>query len=136
MRIALPEWNGRLSPVFDTSRGLAIADCSQSGAVTWRREMLPPETPGQRAERLAGLAVDVLLCGAVSSSLVAEIEQQGIEVVPFLTGLTEEILRAWLGGRIERPCYRMPGCRGRRRRGGRRNGSPGGRCMGSERPEY
>jgi hypothetical protein len=40
----------------------------------------------------------------------------GIRVIPFVAGDLQEVIRAWLGGTLERDAFAMPGCCALRRR--------------------
>lgn len=114
MRIAIAVWNDRISPVFDTSSRLLLVDVEQ-GAERDRRivEIGADAFPTQRARRLTELEVNVLICGAVSRVLAAFISAAGVVVIPWVSGPTEGVLRAYLTKRLSDSRWRMPGCRGR-----------------------
>lgn len=120
MKIALPEWNGRISPVFDTAGRLTVVRIE--GGAEIERESIPivEDRPGQRAMRLAETGVSTLICGAVSNGMARAIEAIGIAVIPWIAGEIDEIVAAFLAGRLEGPSFRMPGCGGGRMRRERR----------------
>jgi len=111
-RIALPVRDGRLSPVFDTAQRMLMVDVS-GGAVQTRSETsLPEQSPRARADRLSSERVNVLLCGAISRSLMALLSARNVRVVPMVVGELEDVLAAYLGGRIPASEFMMPGgCR-------------------------
>ena len=117
-RIALPVWDGRISPVFDTARHLRIVEMRNEEHVSDREELLRRKDLFGRATRLQELNVDTLICGAVSRPLANLIAASGIELISFVTGEVNEVLRAYHAGRLGDPQFLMPGClrRGRRRR--------------------
>ena len=121
MRVAIPTWQGIVSPVFDVARCLLLVDVEAGRAPRRRLESLTEGDPLARAGRLKRLSVDVLLCGAVSSPIEQMLLSAGIQVIPFVCGNVDEILRAYLSGRLRGGAFLMPGCGGRRRRwaGGR-----------------
>jgi len=132
MRIAVPTWQGRVSPVFDTAQRLVVVEV-QDGSETGRTEedlgrLLPP----QRAVRLKELGVDVLICGAISRPLAGVIAASGVELIPFVSGESADVLLAYLAGELVQPRFMMPGCcgRGMRRRGHWRGGHGTGRGRG------
>jgi hypothetical protein len=47
----------------------------------------------------------------------------GIRLIPFVAGDLREVIRAWLGGKLECDAFAMPGCCGRSLR--RRQRTPG-----------
>ena len=109
MRIALSIWNDRISPVFDNSSRLLLIDLENGREIG--RTMIP-----DRAVRLKELGINVLLCGAISRPLAYLLVASGVSIIPFLTGEIEEVLDAYLKGKLTGPHFLMPGCRGGRRR--------------------
>ena len=126
MKIAIPVWQGRVSPVFDSSRRILLLE-TENGCVLARSEaQIGGELPQERARRLSELGVKVLVCGAVSRLLAEQVAMVGIRLIPFIAGEVEEILRAYLEERLPSAEFLMPGCCGqhRRKRGGKRCGCP------------
>lgn len=120
MKIAIPNWQGRVSPVFDVAGSLLLFHVN--GQDVLRREELPLRGYGlaARAEELAALEVDVLICGAISRALLSAISASGVLVIPKICGPVEEILRAYLHDCLTDCCYRMPQSRdGARNHSGR-----------------
>jgi predicted Fe-Mo cluster-binding NifX family protein len=60
---------------------------------------------------VAGLGVDVLICGAISAPLRAVLAAEGVRVIPNRCGFVEEVLRAFLSGELTEQAFLMPGCR-------------------------
>ena len=118
MRIAIPQWQGRIAPVFDVAGYLLLVDVAE-GRETHREErrLLKRALP-VRATELLGCGTDVLICGAISASLQLRIAASGIQVVAFICGPVEEVLAAYLNGTLASPAFAMPGCRRWRQRGG------------------
>ncbi|MEW6443771.1 MAG: NifB/NifX family molybdenum-iron cluster-binding protein [bacterium] len=128
MRVAIPHWHGRVSPVFDVATNLLLVDLEGEGKRRQAHVRLEADEPQARAWRLAETGTDVLICGAISWPLEMALVHAGIEVIPHTCGEVEHVLAAFLEGRLGQRPFLMPGCRGRRRRfhGGRqRSGSRG-----------
>lgn len=111
MRLAIPEFNGRVSPVFDCCRRLLVIDTSVEGpnriaSKDWS-ELVWVKRPG----RLREMGVRTLLCGGISTNLASEIEAGGVEVIPWVSGEVNEVLDAYLEGKLPDPRLTMPGCR-------------------------
>ena len=122
MRVAIANWNGRVSPVFDCAREVVLVDTDGVREVPRSTVPLEETYAPRRAARLARLGVNVLICGGISNPLVHMIEANGIRVMPGTTGPVDEVLGAFLAGRLPGPTFAMPGWRGRgghRFRGGR-----------------
>jgi len=119
-KVAFALWDGRIAPVFDTTRQLALLEVDAGRAVREAVASLKVETLQLRVNRLVELGVTTLVCGAISKNLRETIEASGIQVVPFIAGEFVEVKRAWLTGALTPDTYAMPGCcrRGRSCRGG------------------
>jgi predicted Fe-Mo cluster-binding NifX family protein len=126
MKLAIPHWQGRVSPVFDVAGRLLVV--TLDGGDAGRREDLAitEDNPYARAALLARLGVGVLICGAISRPVEAAVAAVGIEVLSQTCGDVEQVLAAYLDGRIAQDCFLMPGCCGRRRRGRHGRGCQGG----------
>jgi len=116
MKIALPIWTGRISPVFDTASRILVLEYQGIREVARAEHQMKEILIPLRLRRLTELGVNVLICGAISRPLAIMLANAGITVVPFITGEIEEVLSAYLRGRFPAPRFFMPGCYGRRRR--------------------
>jgi len=115
MRIALPVWGDRISPVFDTAEQLLVVDFEGRQEISRHRLDMGGGSLPTRLEGLKARSPEVLLCGAISRPLVDLLDSAGIEVIPFLSGNIEDLLQAYLEERLPDPRYLMPGCLGRKR---------------------
>jgi len=124
--VGVPNWQGRVSPVFDVAERLLVVEFLDGCETSRRLEPLDQTRPQFRVERLAALGVDVLICGAISSPLQQLVIGRGIRVLSQICGDVEEVLVAFHDGTLGQRRYAMPGCCGRQsrqrrcnRRGGR-----------------
>ena len=131
MKIAIPVWNGFVSSVFDFAHQLLLVDV-ESRVEKSRSEILLEQQAGpQRVNQLIELGVDVLICGAISRPLASMLTASNIEVIPFVSGPVNEVLNAYLNGRLAEPRFLQPGCwPGARKRFGRGWGRGFGRGYG------
>jgi len=108
MKIAIPVWNNCVSSAFDFSNRLLLVEI-QKGSENNRTEIsLSTESIPQKANKLKNLGVDVLICGAISRSLAFQVASYGIEVLPYVLGPIDEILKAYLTGQLGQSRYAMP----------------------------
>jgi predicted Fe-Mo cluster-binding NifX family protein len=115
MKVAIPHWQGRISPVFDVAGRLLVVEVDD-GAEQSRRDVgLDSEDPRLRAGALAQLGTDVLICGAISRQMQMALSAVGIEVIAQTCGEVEEVLAAFTQGRLPQDGFLMPGCCRRRR---------------------
>ncbi len=110
MIVALTVWENRISPVFDSARMLMVT-CIENGQVNGRQnEPFHGASPLSRVSQIVDLAIEVLICGAISNFTAMLIEGHGIRVIPFIAGNAEEILKAYAAGALSEARFRMPGC--------------------------
>jgi predicted Fe-Mo cluster-binding NifX family protein len=116
MKVAVPVWQGRVSPVFDVAGQLSVVELAD-GVELWRHDCpLPSAEPEQRAAQLSELQVETLICGAISRALEALLTENGIKVYGRICGNVDEVLKAFAAGTLGDAQYAMPGCCGGRRR--------------------
>lgn len=98
--------------MFDVARNLLLAEVD-GGKVTCRENCaLRNRNPAERAEELAALNVDVVICGAVSHPLMRMMSASNLRVIPNICGPVEEILDAFLQNRLSECSFQMPGVHG------------------------
>lgn len=131
MKVALSTWQDRISPVFDVARQLLLAEVQNSRVISKVFLALDPNMDWEsRVEHLAKSEIDVLICGAISSSLEPLLQARGIQVISHVCGPVDDVLRYFIRDGLADRRYQMPGCRGSRRCGAERN-SGCGRRLGS-----
>jgi len=128
MKVAVPVFRSRISPVFDVAHLCLLVEY-HNGEETGRHEaLLTGRLPRERIAVLSREGVDVLICGAITAMTQYLAETAGIRVRAGVAGEVETILHAFREKNLDRPCFRMPGCRRRwRGRGpgfGGRDGPP------------
>ncbi len=115
MKVAVSDWQGRVSPVFDVAAQLLVAEVKDD--TIHERHTVPLTNNGlhERAKQVADLGVDVLICGAISWPLELALSNAGVEVFPQTCGEVDQVLAAFVTGRLSQNVFLMPGCCGRRR---------------------
>jgi predicted Fe-Mo cluster-binding NifX family protein len=110
MKVAVTVWGERISPVFDSSRRLLIAQI-ENARITERSYLIfDPQRPSHLASTLLSLDVKALICGAVSQAPADVIVAGGITLIPFITGEVDRMLAAYAKGQSIDPDFVMPGC--------------------------
>ena len=123
--LALPIWQGRLSPVFDFCNTVHLYTYSDGEFAAGARLQFISEDAYSRAALLRGAGVQVLLCGAISRVHRFALQQAGIELHSHVCGEPQALLAAYAAGELHN--FRMAGC-GRGLRRGRGRGGRGRRC--------
>lgn len=126
MKVAVPVWQDNVSTVLDFANKLLLVELDNDVEIGRNEIVLPEQSVPERAAKLRQLGVNVIICGAVSKPLACTLSSSGIDVLPFVTGSTEQILTAYKTGNLSLPEYALPGCwKGARRGFGRRRGRCG-----------
>ena len=113
MKFAVPNWESRISPVFDVAENILLVDASDGCECRRQEVMLPPGDPFERARLLKTLGANVLICGMLSLPQQRALVSAGIQIIPPICGEVGEVIEAFLGGQLDRQPLVMPGC-GRR----------------------
>ena len=115
MKVAIPHWQGRVSPVFDVAGNVLVVEISDGVQRSRQDFTLEAEDPQLRAAGLAQTGADLLICGAISWPLEMALSAAGIDVIPQTCGDVEQVLEAFARGQLQQDAFLMPGCCGRRR---------------------
>ena len=127
MRIAIPILDSCVSPAFDFSHRLLLVEFEDGREARRSEAVLVPESSVQRAGRLRDLEVNTLICGALSRDLARSVTGTGIEILAYVSGPIDEVLKAYITGQLADPRFALPGCWPGARNGFRRRQR---RCRG------
>jgi len=109
--LAIPVWDDQVSTTFDFARKLLIVEANGEREVSRKEVALGDEPVERKARRIRDLAVQVVLCGAISQPLARAVSQAGVEVIPYVAGQVDNVLAAYLCGQLAQPRFLQPGCR-------------------------
>ncbi len=130
MRIAIPQWQGRVSPVFDVAGNLLLIDIENGQEVRREERRFLGTNPSLRVTEFLSIGAGILICGAISTPLRSRLIASGVHVIGFACGTVDDVLTAYLNGTLARRALVMPGCQRWRRREGE-NMMPGGFGIGA-----
>ncbi len=111
MRVAIPIWNGRVSPVFDVAQRLVVSDADQGRLLDQKEYFVRADSLPARTQVLVDLGVEVLLCCAISNEQSQSLTGKGIRVIPHVCGPADEVVLAFLQDRLDQASLAMPGCK-------------------------
>lgn len=111
MKAAIPIFENRISPLFDTAQHLVLVEIENGRELRRAEHALSEAELVPRARRVAGLGVDILICGAISCELKNMLQSAGVEVMPQICGPVEDVLAAFLSGELADMPFLMPGHR-------------------------
>lgn len=112
MRVAIPYWENRISPVLDTAENFLFVDIQNGKRIKNTRINLSNKSPSEKVEYCRRHGVNWLLCGAVSDYYYNLISAKGIKIIPWLRGNIDHILEAFVCNSLYEPGFIMPGCKG------------------------
>ena len=115
MLIAVPNCQGRVSPVFDVAARLVLVRLKGEAELERKDVVLFEKQPDGIVRSLVESGVEVFICGAISHRLEVALARARIRVVSQVCGPLEAVVAAYRTETLSRPEYRMPGCSGRRR---------------------
>jgi len=128
MKIAIAIWNDRVSSAFDFSARVLVMEMENDEEMSRSQILLESRSSSQRVNQLKSLEVDILICGAISRTLAEMITAAGIQVLAYTTGRIDDVLEAYITGRLAESQFTMPGCWPGARKGFGRCGQTRRRC--------
>jgi predicted Fe-Mo cluster-binding NifX family protein len=114
MRIAVPVWGEKVSPLLDAASRLLIVEADQKGEIARFQVSLDESEPSRKAGRIREMGVDVLICGAVSDSVSRAVVAKGIRIISEISGCAGEVVDSFLKGSPFDSRLLMPGCKRKR----------------------
>ena len=109
MRIAMPVWNERVSPLFDAAgriRVLSVIDGFEQ--YRFEADVIDLNLP-RICMFLKHMKIDVLICGAISEEYLHAIRESGIRVIADISGGIDDIVTAYGEDRLGGGEYHLPG---------------------------
>jgi len=113
MKIAIPVWGNKVSPVFDAASSLLVVNFENRREVSRLAYHIGAEDLLSKCHRIESLAPDVIICGAISHFFLNMLKAADIDVIEDVSGRIDEILEAYLKGEIFNSRFLMPGCQKR-----------------------
>ena len=113
MRIGIPIWGDKISPVLDTASRILILDVENSNESSRFEIYLDERDLSRKCYRIQGLNIHIMICGAISNPFSSLLKAAGIKIIPGISGQTEDVLEAFLQGNLPQSSqFFMPGYKG------------------------
>jgi predicted Fe-Mo cluster-binding NifX family protein len=109
VRIGIPVWENKVSPVLDTASRLMVVELKNKGLMSRFEICLDERDLSRRCLRIQDLCVDTLICGAVTRHFSDLLKASGIRLIQGISGQPEAVLNAYLDGTPALSKYLMPG---------------------------
>jgi predicted Fe-Mo cluster-binding NifX family protein len=109
MKVAIAVWEDRVSSVLDFSQQLSVVELRDGSETSRVQVALSEQNALARLARVRDLGIDVLICGAVSQPLACAFMASGIQLLPYVTGKVNDVLKAYQAGELGLPQFMLPG---------------------------
>jgi len=110
MRVAITVSRGRVSPVFDVSREAIIFEVDKRRVAVSSQEALVSDDPVHKIQQFETLGISTLVCGAISNEALRQLQAVGINVIGFVTGEVDTVVKAFIANDLPNTTLAMPGC--------------------------
>jgi len=109
MKIGIPIWGDKISPVLDTASRLLVVETDGEKESSRFEVYLDNPSLLSRCTRIQGLGVDILICGALTRPFFRRLTASGIHIIPGISGHPEDVLNAYFHGDLSDSRFLMPG---------------------------
>ncbi|NQT39812.1 MAG: NifB/NifX family molybdenum-iron cluster-binding protein [Planctomycetes bacterium] len=119
MKIAIPTFEGRVSPRFDCARAVLVVTIDEDKPSGRQEFRTSNWVPHERVKKLLELGVDTVICGGIDRWSATSLQSAGVTVYGWVTGEIEDALSALLCGELDAEaamegrgrcgCRRFPG---------------------------
>jgi predicted Fe-Mo cluster-binding NifX family protein len=109
IRIAIPIFHHRVSPVLDTCTRLLVIDYEEETEVGRREILFDGCTLSERFERIRKLSPTAVICCGISEEFDRLLQTTGIRLICGIVGDVQQVAEAFSDNRLDAPCFKMPG---------------------------
>ncbi len=109
IRIAIPIFHKRVSPVLDHCTRLLIIDVDQGSEIKRQEISLEEFSLAERFNLIKKMNVHVIICCAISEVMDHMMQGTRIRVICGIVGDVNEVLAAYLSNHLDDTSFHMPG---------------------------
>lgn len=101
MKVAIPVFQTKISPRFDSSQGFILLQIEKSDVV--KREKLPTRNwpSSAKIKQLVDLEIDTVICGGIDLESMQQLNYNGIKIYSWITGEIEDAVTRFLNRGLE-----------------------------------
>ncbi len=96
--------------MFDVSREAIVFEVDKRRVAASSQQALVCDDLPQKSQQLSNLGINTLVCGAISNDALEQLQAIGINVIGFVTGEVDTVVRALIEGDLPNTTLAMPGC--------------------------
>jgi len=101
VKVAIPRFHERVAPCFEYSATITIFTVEEGRVISQRDFALQSRVALDRVRLLRDQEVDVLICGGVQETFEEVVKARGVEVISWVSGNVEELLKRFIRGSLE-----------------------------------
>ena len=119
MKVALLNAQSRVSPVFETTSTWLLINATPAESNICSTHHFNTQNEADMVNELLKEKIEMIICGALPYYLEKLLINRGCEVFAFIAGDIDEVIEALHLNILDKPEFKMPGCKKRRKRGGK-----------------
>lgn len=100
MKVAMPRLGTSVAPCFEYSATFAVFTIEEGEVLSQVDFPLQSREPLDRVRLLRDQEIDMVICGGVGEKYEALLRASGIQVISWVTGTVEDLLRMFLRGQL------------------------------------
>ena len=109
IRVALPTFQNRVSPVIDSCAHMLVVDIHQSGEIGRENVFLGDMSLAERCSIFNKLNVHIVICGGISETFANMLTSMDIRLINGIAGDIDAVLSAYRSDQLNSPAFFMPG---------------------------
>jgi len=113
MKLLLTDWQGRISPVFDSAGHFMYVQIENQEIVKKELLSIPFDDIQSRIKIIKKIRPDFIVCGAISCFYERLILDMNIQLISRIKGETNLIVKSMAENTFQKENHIMPGCRGK-----------------------
>lgn len=113
-KVAIPIFQSRVSPVFDTCKHLLVIAINEESILDRENVFLGDMPLNERCSIFEKLGISVIICGGISETFGKMLKRTRLEMIHGIAGDVEDVLSAFLDDCLENPKFYMPGYKQRK----------------------
>jgi predicted Fe-Mo cluster-binding NifX family protein len=111
IRIAIPIFRNKVSPVFDSCTRVFIVDIEEEREIDRKEIYLDALALTERVSILLKSGVETVICGGISDVMASMLMGVKIDLISDITGEIDHVLKAYLEKRLDQTQFHIPGFR-------------------------
>jgi predicted Fe-Mo cluster-binding NifX family protein len=113
IRVAIPIFKSRVSPVFDSCTRVLLVDMEQHREIARNEIYLDEFSLIERVNILQKSQITTIICGGISEVMQNMLKNLRINLITGIAGEVKQVVDAYMSGQLDDSKFRMPGYMGK-----------------------